>query len=116
VSSVKLSELLEEVATTDVKVGGTTFSVSYRAFWMRQFSDEDWTRVRSLPGRDYVKEVLPRMLTSWEITDADGTPIPITPEAFDQHELPTELLGAIELAVVQGGLAGKASSNGLRAT
>jgi hypothetical protein len=106
----KIAELLAETGTAEIKTVGASFSITYHSWWEDRFSDEDWNKFRELPAREYMKEVLPRLLVSWDLEDADGNQLPITAEAIEQHHLPTRLLTMMEKAVVDSVAAGKASS------
>lgn len=106
----KFRNLLAEKAKAEIQIGGSTVTVVFNVMWREQFSDEEWTALLGLKGRDYLKMLLPRALQSWDITDDDEHAIPCTAEAFDQFALPDRLLIAVENAVTGSDLSGKAIS------
>jgi hypothetical protein len=110
-SGVTVSDLLEETLDTHVQVGGSAVGLSYRVLWEEFFSDDDWSRVKDLGGREYLKEVLPRLLVSWELQDATGKPIAITAEAIEAEKVPTRFLRLAEQAVLQAGQAPKGGAS-----
>ena len=103
----KLSDLLAEKARGEVQVGGATVNITFYVMVRERFSDEEWDGLLALRGRDYLKALLPQVLTMWDIVDDGGTAIPITAEAFDQYHMPDALLFAIERRVFASDLAGK---------
>lgn len=113
----KLSELLAERAKAELTVGGSTLHVTFYVLWRDRFSEGEWADLLTLKGREHIKQLLPRIALSWDIEDDDGHAVPITAEAFDQHNLPTDLLMAIATRLTGSDLAGKVpSSNNSRAT
>lgn len=107
----KITDLLAETGTAEIKTAGTSFKIQYHSWWEDKFSDGDWDRLREMPAREYLKEVLPKLLVSWDLEDGNGAAIAITPASMDEHQLPTRLLRMIEAAVVDSVSAGKASSS-----
>lgn len=113
----KLSDLLAEKAKADIQIGGSTVSITFYAIWRERFTDDDWSALLALKGRPYLKSILPRIVLSWDVLNDSGEHIPITADAFDQYEIPDELLLAIEERATGSDLAGKArTSNNLRVT
>jgi hypothetical protein len=113
----KLSDLLAEKARAEIQVGGATVNVMFYVLWRDRFSEGEWADLIATPGREHIKQLLPRIALSWDIEDDDGHAVPITAEAFDQHNLPTDLLMAIATRLTGSDLAGKVpSSNNSRAT
>jgi hypothetical protein len=104
-----IGAILAETGKAVVQTASGSFGIVYRVWWETQFSEEDWARLREISTREYMKEALPRMLQSWELA-AQGEPIPITPEAIEQHQIPTRLLAMIERAVANATALGKESS------
>jgi len=116
---VKVQDLLDETQPAQVQVGGSAVGLECRVLWEEQFDETVWERLGELKGRDYFVEVLPRMLVSWELQDADGQPIPVTREAIEQHHVPTRFLRLAEkaaLEVQEQGPLGKGSDGSLPAT
>lgn len=103
----KLSDLLAEKAKGEVQIGGATVNFTFHVMVRERFSDDEWTELLALRGRDYLKRLLPQVLTSWDIVDDGGSAIPITAEGFDQYGVPDALLLVIERRVFQSDLAGK---------
>lgn len=112
----KLSDLLAEKAKGDIQIGGSTLAFQFYVMLRERFTEEEWTELLALNGRDYLKVLLPRVLISWDLVDVDGHAIPVTTEAIDQHEIPDALLFAIERRVFGSDLSGKVISNNSRAT
>jgi hypothetical protein len=105
----KLSELFEEKAKATLQIGGTNVEVRWYGLWRRRFSDDEWKeQVLTLSGRDYLRFFLPRVLVSWDVTDDNGLAIPTTAEAFDQYDIPDQMLYAIERRVITSDSSGKA--------
>ena len=107
---VKVSDLLEESARASVLVAGHQVDVEYFVLWEERFSSEDWERIQELSGREYLLEVLPRLLKSWDLTDGKGKPIPVTAEAIAEHSVPTRFLRLTERAVLEDPKGSAASS------
>jgi hypothetical protein len=113
----KLSELLAEKAKVELTVGGATVHVTFYVLWRDRFSDEEWADLLTLKGRDHLKKLLPQIALSWDIVDDEGHDVPITSEAFDQYDIPTDLLNGIAMRLTGSDLSGKAmNSNNSRAT
>lgn len=111
----KLSDLVAEKAKADIQVGGATINVTFYVLWRERFSDEEWTALIGSSGRDHLKQLLPRIALSWDVTDDEGHDVPITAEAFDQYDIPTDLLSGIAVRLTGSDLAGKAlNSNNSR--
>lgn len=107
----KLSGLLAEKAKADIQVGGSTLAITFYVMWRERFSDDEWTELLALTGRDHFKMLLPRVLVSWDLVDDEGQSVPVTAEAIDQHNIPTTLLRACADRAVQSDLSGKVSSS-----
>jgi len=110
---VKVSDLLEEAGEATVHIGGQAIGLVYRVLWEEHFSEEEWEQIKERSGRDYLTAVLPKLLKSWDLTDGDGNPIPVTAEAIGAHNVPTRFLRLAEQAVLeaQDGPKGGASSS-----
>ncbi len=110
---VKVSDLLEETGETVVHVGGSTVALVHRVLWEEFFSEDDWTRLKELGGREYLLEVLPKLLKNWDLVDDKGKVIPVTREAIESEKVPTRFLRLAEQAVLraQDGPKGSASSS-----
>jgi hypothetical protein len=107
----KLSELLAEKAKAELTVGGSTLHVTFYVLWRERFSDEEWTDLLALKGRDYLRAILPKIVLDWDVVDDDDHAIPVTAEAFDQHDIPDALLIAIERRTTGSDLSGKVISS-----
>lgn len=110
-SGVSIDSLLEETGSAEIKTGGASFTVQYHAWWETQFTDEEWDEFKKLASRPYLLRVLPKLLTQWDLVEADGSAVPITAEAMERHKMPTRLLRMIETAVVDSAAAGKGSAS-----
>lgn len=112
----KLSDLLAEKANAELTVGGATLAITFYVLWRNRFSDEEWTALLALKGREYLKTVLPKIILTWDLVDDDGHAIPVTSDAIEQHHMPDALLIAIEHRVTGSDLAGKVISSNSRVT
>src|SRR5258708_8467474 len=92
----KLSDLLAEKAKAELQVGGATVNIVFYVMPRERFTEEEWTALLALRGRDYLKAMLPHTLISWDIVDDSGTQIPVTPEAFDHNQVPDVFLFPIK--------------------
>lgn len=107
----KLSELFEEKAKATLQIGGANVEIQWYVLWRRRFGEDEWTELIAKPGREHLKMLIPRLLVSWGITDDNGTMIPITAEAIEEYNIPTDVLAAIETRVVPADLAGKVTTS-----
>lgn len=114
-TGAKLSELLAETDAVDVPVGDKALRLTYRVLWDARISPEDWAKLKDLEVRDYYAEMLSRLVVSWDLTDDEGQPLPITREAFDQHQVPNRLLGTMVDAIMNRSVSGKVSATSSRA-
>lgn len=112
----RLSALLAEKAKADIEVGGSSLGIVFYVLWRERFSDEEWTQLVGLTGRDYLKTVLPRVLASWDLVDDDGHAVPVTADAIEQHNIPNTLLFAVERRALNSDLSGKVTSSNSRVT
>lgn len=108
---MKLSEVVAEKAKAEIQVGGGTISFTFYPLYRKRFSEDEWNDILASRGIDEIRKFLPRVLLSWDLTDDEGHAIPITSEAFDQFEIPEELLREIERRVLGSDLAGKARTS-----
>lgn len=107
----KLSELLAQKAKAEIQIGDATVTVTFFVLWRDRFTPEEWSDLLGTPGRDHVKKLLPRIAISWDIVDDEGHAVPVTAEAFDRHEIPTDLLMGIANRLTGSDLSGKAMSS-----
>lgn len=98
----KLSDILSETQSADVEIGGSKVKIVYHVFWESRFTDDDWKHLKTVTGREYFMEVLPRMLTEWDLTDDDNHSVPVTREAIEQHDVPLRFLSECERVVLAG--------------
>lgn len=103
----KLDDLVAVRAKSEIQVGDMTVSFTYYPVVRKRFSEDEWQRLMAQRGRDYLRELLPRVVPTWDISTDDG-PIPVTAEAFDQYDIPDVILQAIERRIFNSDLAGKA--------
>jgi hypothetical protein len=103
----KLSNLLAEKSKGDIQVGGSTIAFTFHTFWRERFSEEETAGFLELSTRDYLKAWLPRVLVTWDLSDDDGKPVPVTAEAIEQHALPDSLLLSFHAYVIASDLSGK---------
>ncbi len=107
----KLSDLIAEKAKAEIQVGGSSFAIVFYVLWRSRFTPDEWTELMALTGRDHLKMLLPKVVISWDLVDADGHAVPVTAEAIDQHDIPVELLNPIAQRVVNSDLSGKVTSS-----
>lgn len=107
----KLIDLVSETAKGNVQIGGSTVEFTFYVMPRERFSQDEWDALLAMKGREYLRVLLPKVLISWDITDADGTMISPSAEAFDQHKIPDVLLFAIERRLFQSDLSGKVTSS-----
>lgn len=111
---MRVQDLLEESAETQVQVGSDkAVGLVYRLFWDELFAEDDWDSIKQLRGREYMAALLPKLLVSWDIQDADGAAIPVTAEAITAHKVPMRFLRMVEKAVLEAadGPKGSAASS-----
>jgi hypothetical protein len=112
----KLSSLLAEKAKGEVQIGGSTLQIVFFVMLRERFSDDEWTSLLAMTGREYLKTLLPRVLVSWDLVDDNDQAVPVTAEAIEQHHIPDALLFAIERRIFGSDLSGKATSSNLPGT
>lgn len=108
---VTMSYLLAEKGKGEIQVGSSTLTIVFYVMWRERFSDDEWTELLALTGRDHFKMLLPRVLVSWDLVDDEGHAVPVAADAIDAHNIPTALLRACADRAVQSDLSGKVSSS-----
>jgi len=96
--AVRLSEILAQKSTVNVRFRGFTFDVEYKpnvvtpSFYESVFQDET-------SYREQLETALSVIVTDWGLVDEEGNPLPITKEGM--QDLSTPLLEKIYLSAVR---------------
>jgi hypothetical protein len=102
-----LKELIHGQCTLKVPYGKTTITVVYRPSYYTPAVEAE------IREKERVSEILWAQLcaalASWDLTTDDGkAPIPFTPEALEEYDLPIVLLDTIITAIRDDNTVGKA--------
>lgn len=99
ISIEELSEIAAETRSVAVKLGEHTVNVTYKPAWYTLAVEE---RLAALPpGAQEVASTFCEMVSAWDVTNGSGKPIPVTPEALKQHNIPIKVLRTILRAVAE---------------
>lgn len=93
----KLSSFKEALHTVKVQVEGQEITISFVLGSMGP-DLADWLK-KSGTGSASLREMIAKVVRSWDITDDDGTTIPITVEAMTEYGIPTPVLNAMIAAM-----------------
>jgi len=94
---LSIKKMQEEVRTITFRFLSEDVKVTYRLGAMGA-NLSDWVKDH---GSDTgaLRDMVEKVVTSWDVTDEDGTVIPATRAAIEQYDIPTPFLNAVFEAV-----------------
>lgn len=93
---MRISQAVAEASDIEVPFGSEVLRVRYRPL---TYTVREMTEIRESQDEGRIVDTMLRLLESWDLTQDDGTPVPIDADAL--RDVPTHIFAGILKAVAK---------------